>query len=254
MTKKIWSALLAISLFGAAPTYAKESGSFTHTSARLTAERLTLEIEALPHMLQKAQVLRDLDGSGQMSQAEFDHAKAEILSYAQKHLGVTLNARALRADSAAVRYRFQEASAAPTRIYVTCSYALLLKPEHLLVRNDMFQELAAAHKNYGTITNGNQSIDFEFPLNTSAPEGAEFALTSGTLELIASGATWYSPAMLWLGAGIGGLALLAVIAYFRKWARRHARRQKRKQRAAPAIAPVARTPRRHAYELENVLS
>ncbi|MEK7728323.1 MAG: hypothetical protein AAB354_07895 [candidate division KSB1 bacterium] len=235
---------------------ANEPNSFTHTNAYLTPERLTLEVEVLPHMLQQARVLRDRDGK--MSQAEFDLAKAEILAYAQPRLGVRLNARSLRADSAAVIYRFQETAAAPSCIYITCWYALLLQPEHLQIRNDMFQELAARHRNYGTIANGKLSVDFEFPANAPENEGAQFELAANKIVWLNANDKLSSPALLWLGAGVGGLVLLAGMAYLRKLARRRARRQKRTQRAAmgtrtstTSVAPVAR---RHAYQLEKALS
>lgn len=263
MRRLMWSASIVLSLASAAlfEAHANEPNSFTHTSAYLTHERLTLEIEVLPHMLQQAQVLRDLDGDGIMSQAEFDQAKAEILVYVQQHLGVTLNGRSLRADSAAVRYRFQESANAPSRLYITNWYALLLKPEHLQLRNDMFCELRAEQRNYGTITNGEQSVDFEFPTNALENEGAQFELAADQIVWLNPNDNLSSPALLWLGAGVGGLALLAGTAYLRKLARRHARRQKRKERATivntleePRTRRRSHSSRRHTYELEKALS
>lgn len=263
MKKLIWRTAIALNLLSAAlfDANANEPNSFTHTSAYLTYERLTLEIEVLPHMLQQVQVLRDLDGDGKMSQAEFDQAKAEILVYVQKHIGVTLNARSLRADSAAVMYRFHESANAPSRLYITNWYALLLKPEHLHLRNGMFLELNTEHRNYGTITNGKQSVDFEFPANAREEEGAQFQLAANQIVWLNPNDNLSSPALLWLGAGVCGLALLAGTAYLRKLARRHARRQKRKERAAivntleePRTRRHSHSSRRHTYELEKALS
>ncbi|NUO81046.1 hypothetical protein HUU05_13285, partial [candidate division KSB1 bacterium] len=218
----------------------------------LTREHLTLDLEILPHMLQQAHVLRDLDGDGQMSQAELGEAKAAILRYVQEHVGITVNQRALRADSAAVMYRLQDAVSAPTRVYVTCWYALLLKPEHLRLRNEMFQAFAATHKNYGTITSGKQVVDFEFPTEAAfTGPGVEFKIFAHDVEWINDAATSYSPALIWLTAGCSGLLALGMIARFRKLARRRARRSKRMQHTST----VAVSPRSYqqAYELEKVL-
>lgn len=257
MKKIIWSKLILLSLPNlillATAAHANETPSFTHTSAQLTREHLTLELEVLPHMLQKAQVLRDLDDNGQMSREEFDHAKAGILNYVQEHISVTLNARVLRADSAAVLYRIAKAAAAPSRIYITCWYALLLKPEHLRLDNRMFSQFAETHKNYGTITHGNQTVDFEFPLVArSEHDGVEFALTAGNVMLLHSGTTLYSPALIWFAAGGGGLVLLGLLAYFRKLARCRTRHQKRTHRATTTA--VSRVSHRQDYELEQALN
>lgn len=255
MRKSIWNHLFALSLSSVSALYgqASTSESFTHMNAQLGVEKLTLEIEVLPHMLQKAEVLRDIDGDGKISPDEFERARAPILNYAQKHLGVTLNARELNADSATVTYRLHEHL--PARLYITRSYGLLLRPEHLALRNEMFEELHEAHRNYGTLTSGKQILDFAFPTRFAEVKDAEFEIVSGTVRWINHDANLHSPAMLWLGAGLSGLLLFAGMAYARKQARRHARRQKRKQREAMGLKTSSmRSSPRHAYELEKVLS
>ncbi len=257
MRNSIWSFLVALSLCSVSALYGQisKAESFTHMNAQLDAEKLTLEIEAQPHMLQKAQILHDLDSDGKMSQSEFESARTQILNYAQKHLRVTLNERELNADSATVTYRFHEQSHMPARLYITCSYALLLRPEHLVLRNEMFAELQETHQNYGTFTSGKQIIDFVFPSRFAEVRGAEFEIASGIVRWINHEANLHSPALLWLGAGLGGLVLFAGMAYARKQARRHARRQKRKQREALGLdASAMRSSPRHSYELEKVLS
>lgn len=241
--------LLALSSLNAS-AFADEPVSFSHTNVQLSREHLTLDLEILPHMLQQANVLRDLDGDGQMSQAELDHAKTAILSYVRERVGITLNQRALKTDSASITYRLQDAAAAPSRIYVTCSYALLLKPEHLCLRNNMLQEFAATHKNYGTITNGKQTVDFELPSETAT---AEFEISGNGITLINNAPVFFSSTLKWLATGGGGLFALGLIAYLRKLARRRARRAKRAQRTSTSTSASPSSPRR-AYELEKVVS
>lgn len=254
MKKLVWNFLAALSLSGIAPLHGQPE-SFTHTNARLEAGHLTLEVEVLPHMLQKARLLNDLASEGRTDQKELENTRANILRYMQERLGVVLNGRNLSADSVSVAFRFGEQSNAPKQIFVTCWYALLLRPEQLQLRNEMFYELGAAHRNFGTITSEKQMIDFEFPSRSPEARGAEFELAAGGIKWRNANTKLHSPAILWLGAGLGGLVLFGGMAYARKLARRYARRQRRKQREAAGLsATTVRTSRRHSYELEKVLS
>lgn len=254
MKKLVWNFLTILSLCGIAPLRG-QTEFFTHTNARLEAEHLILEVEVLPHVLQKARLLHERASNDEMSQNEFEGARANILQYAEARLGVVLNGRNLRADSAAVTFRFQEQPNAPKQIFITCWYALLLRPEHLHVRNEMFQELDETHRNFGTMTCGKQVIDFEFPSRSQEARAAEFEVSTGGIKWLNANTNLHSPAILWLGAGLGGLILFGGLAYARKLARHHARRQRRKQREAAGIhSTTVRTSRRHSYELEKVLS
>ncbi len=255
MKKTLWRkiampGLLALNVLNA-PAFADVPASFSHTNVQLTREHLTLDLEILPHMLQQANVLRDLDGDGQMRQAEFDHARTAILKYVQERFGLIVNQRALRTDSVAITYRFHDDAATPMRINLACRYALLLKPEHLRLRNSMFQEFAATHRNYGTITNGVQTVDFEFPAAVTRA-AVEFTISGNAIALIDDKPVLFSPAMIWLVAGCVGLLVLGVTAHMRKLARRRARRAKRNPRATGEAA--SSLPRQHTYELENALS
>lgn len=239
--KDIWKRIALLSACGllllpAAGIGSQEPGAYTYSSFQLTGKALTLELEIDPHLLRQARVLRDRDGDGQMSQLEFGESKTAILQYVQQKIGVTLNERALRADSAAITYRFADTAPAPSRIYITCYYALLLKPERMVLSNEMFQELAERSRNYGMLAEGKKIADFEF--RSTAEKSSEAVVIefspSGEWRLLETGAHAMSPAALWGIAGGIGLALLAALAQARKIIKR-ARPRKRKRRS-PSIA------------------
>ncbi len=239
--KRTWKRIALISancvLLQAANIFAQDPGVYTYSSFQMTGKALTLELEIDPHLLQQARVLRDRDGDGQMSQLEFDESKAAILQYVQQKIGIAINERALRADSAAITYRFEDTAPAPNRIYATCWYALLLKPYQLVLRNEMFQELAERSRNYGMLADGKKTADFEFRSTAdkaSEPIEIEFSST-GDWQLLQTDPEAMSPALIWGLAGCSGSLILAVIALARKKLKRRSRHHKRKRRS-PSIA------------------
>jgi hypothetical protein len=239
--KKFWQRMALIgascALCQATDTFAEEPESYTYSSFQMNDKALTLELEVHPHLLQQARVLRDRDGDGQMSQLEFDESKAAILQYVRQKLSVTLNERTLQADSAAIMYRFENSSPTPNRIYVTCWYALLLKPYQLILRNEMFQELTERSRNYGVLSDGRKNADFAFRSaadKASSHVEVEFRV-NGEWQLLPQNANGMSPAAFWGIAGCCGLVILAVVAQIRKNLKRRARHHKRKPRS-PSIA------------------
>ena len=217
--------------------FAGEPETYTYSNFQMHEKALTLELEIHPHLLQQARVLRDRDGDGQMSQLEFDESKDAIVHYVQQKLSVLLNERMLHADSAAITYRFEDSSPSPHRIYVTCRYALLLKPRQLVLRNEMFQELTERSRNYGVLSDGRKNTDFAFRSRmdkASSPVQVEFSAT-GEWQLMEQTTSGMSPAAYWGIAGCSGLLILAVAAWIRKNAKRRTRRHKRKPRS-PSIS------------------
>jgi hypothetical protein len=241
MMSKIWkkTALLGAccALLHTPNVWADESDSYTYSSFQMNENALKLDLEIHPHLLQQARVLRDLDGDGQMSQLEFDESKAAILQYVQQKIGIVLNERILRADSAAITFRFENSSPVPNRIEVTCRYALLLKPAHLLLRNEMFQELSERSRNYGVLSDGAKTVDFEFRATSrkiSTPVAIEFSSTRDW-QLLQNDADAVNPTVFWGIAGGSGLLVLAVAARVRKTLQHRTRHQRRKRRS-PSIA------------------
>ncbi|MGH7495919.1 MAG: hypothetical protein ACREOO_26485 [bacterium] len=217
--------------------FAEEPETYTYSNFQMHDKALTLELEIHPHLLQQARVLRDRDGDGQMSQLEFDESKTAIVHYVQQKLSVMLNERMLHADSAAITYRFENSSPSPNRIYVTCRYALLLKPAQLVLRNEMFQELTERSRNYGVLSDGRKNADFAFRSRVdkvSSPVEVEF-FANGEWQLLDQNASDMSPAVYWGIAGCSGLLILAVAALIRKNSKRRSRHHKRKPRS-PSIS------------------
>lgn len=251
---KFWQRMALIgascALCQASDILAEEPESYTYSSFQMNDKALTLELEVHPHLLHQARVLRDRDGDGQMSQLEFDESKAAILQYVREKLSVTLNERALQADSAAIMYRFENSSPAPNRIYVTCRYALLLKPYQLVLRNEMFQELTERSRNYGVLSDGKKNADFAFRSaadKASSRVEVEFS-PNGEWQLLQQNANRMSPAAFWGIAGCCGLLILAVVAQVRKNLKRRARHHNRKQRS-PSIAAA-----REHLQYEQILN
>ncbi len=224
-------------LVPALPGFAEEPETYTYSSFQMQAKVLALELEIHPHLLQQARVLRDRDGDGEMNQLEFDESQTAILHYVQQRILATLNERILRADSAAITYRSADSTSVPNRVYVTCWYALLLKPYRLVLRNEMFQELTERSRNYGMLTDGKNTVDFEFRSpsdKASAPVEIEFA-SSGAWQLLEQNSAAMSPVAFWSVAGSSGLLALAVVAKVRATLKRRARNHKRK-RQSPSIS------------------
>jgi hypothetical protein len=230
--------------------FAEEPETYTYSSFQLTGNALMLELEIHPHLLQQARVLRDRDGDGQMSQLEFDESKSAIVQYVQQKLSVKLNARMLHADSAAITYRFENSSPSPNRIYVTCWYAVLLKPYQLILRNEMFQELTERSRNYGVLSDGKKTADFAFRSRAdkaSSPVEVEF-FPNGGWQLKEQNANGMSPMAFWGIAGGCGLLILAVAAQIRKHLKHRARHRKRKPHS-PSISAA-----REHLQYEQILN
>ena len=232
------SASCALLLLAVPAVFASEAETYTYSNFQMSGKALTLELEIHPHLLQQARVLRDRDGDGQMSQLEFEESRDAIEQYFQQKIAITINERVLRADSAAIVYRFADSAAVSSRIYVTCWFALLLKPQQLVLNNEMFQELSERSRSYGALADGKRVADFEFravSAKASAPIEIEFS-SSGDWHLQQPDAAGLSPAAFWSLAGGSGLLLIAAAAYVRKILKRRSRHRHRRRRSRSIAA------------------
>jgi len=244
MKRISWTiAIVACMILSSARLFAQDGVPLSiHSTYSLNPNCLTLEVDLPPEALLRAGLIEDSDADGKISLHELHQSHQAVLSHLERKLSVWLNGRNLKSDSSFITYKFLSGEELPERVVVSCRFAVLLKPGHFELRNELVDPNDLIARNEGTFQHAGQTVSFEFRHNSNGvvpPVNLEISGTQMSLIPVSDGTL--QPALIWLAAGLGGLALFGTASRVR---RKLARRAQKKKMAQPRTANL---PTEHSF-------